>query len=53
MSVGGRSTSSSTNFSVADDETKDEPEGLAELIAMSGEALDTDDNEFDPSFDLD
>lgn len=32
---------------------RDGPEGLADLVMMSDEALDTDDEEVDPSFDLD
>lgn len=49
----GGAASSIESISFVDHEARDEPEGLAELIAMSGEALDTNDEEFDPSFDRD
>ena len=39
-------------FSGTTDEVRTEPEGLAELLVMSGDALDMEDEDVDPSFDL-
>ena len=39
-------------FSGTTDEVRTEPEGLAELLVLSGDALDMEDEDVDPSFDL-
>ena len=40
-------------FSGTTDEFRTEPEELAELLVLCGDALDTEDEDVDPSFDLD
>ena len=40
-------------FSETIDEVRTEPEGLAELLMLCSDALNTEDEEVDPSFDLD
>ena len=40
-------------FSGTTDEVRTEPKGLAELLVLSGDALNMEDENIDPSFDLD
>ena len=39
-------------FSGTTDEVRTEPEGLAELLVLSSDSLDMEDEDVDPSFDL-
>ena len=41
-----------SQFSGTTDEVRTEPEGLAELLVLSGDALDMEDEDVDASFDL-